>query len=146
MMKARSVESQNLLAESSQPFEPMDEEDEVNEVYKQSKSKKSQMQNHEEVKKNEKDWPEKDFRNEVKITDAYVVFQEELIEMVSDLVSTSEASMGIMNIEKNWIEISPADTKPIDSAPYQADPKAREFVKYEVDTMTSEGISQPTQK
>lgn len=74
------------------------------------------MQNHADVKRIYEERLKQDCCKYVRISDAYVEFKDEFIEIISD--SLWEGRSGLFNIEKHWIELSPADAKPIYCAPY----------------------------
>lgn len=84
-------------------------------------------------------------RNKVKIADANVEFEVELIEVLSNFASMWNGYFDGINIAKQPFKSSLANEKPTHSAPYQAGPKTRESERVESKKMVLKGVTQPAQ-
>lgn len=83
------------------------------------------MQKHEDDIKNDTKWLEEDWRDKVKIADVYVEFKDEFLEILSHVEFMWDRHLGRIGFVKHWVELCPADPKPIYSAPYRSGQKGR---------------------
>lgn len=104
-----------------------------------------QIRNPQTVKKIDKEKRYQDKRQEVKISDSYVEFNDDFIQMLPDFESMWHEQLSQISIAKQRAKLSPSDAKSIHSAQYWAGPKARKFEKHEIDKMLSEGVLHPDQ-
>lgn len=116
----------------------MPREGEGNAVYKLRETKESQTRKHETVAKVDKGRLDRDWRQEVKTAYYYIEFKEECMKMLSDFDWMWDGRSDQINIAKILIKISLSDEKPMQSAAYRADLKARESEKTEIGKMLSE--------
>lgn len=142
-MIGRGTESSPLREQPSRSSEPTNEGSEVNVAYKPSRSKKSQMWSHAKVKRNEEQRLDQDWRDTIRLADAYVDLGDKFIKMLSPFQLMWYGSVSQINSESYRIEQPPADATPINPPPYWADTKHASFGK-NIDKMLSERtIEQP---
>lgn len=103
------------------------------------------MRNHQDAKMIDEERLEHDQRNEVKIVDVYDEQKEEFIEMFLNFDLMLNWHLDQTNIAKFETDLSPANPKPIYSAPYRPGPKARKFNKNGIEKMFLEGVFEPSQ-
>lgn len=99
-------------------FEPTYGEGELYAVYNLSESSDSQLWNPEDVRTDDKERLERDWRNEGKIPHACVKSREEVLEMLSDFQWMWNGHQGQTTTAQHQIEVSPAKTQQMFSAPY----------------------------
>lgn len=93
-MIARGMESPLYRKQPSGPSGPTNNKAEANTDYKPCKSKESQMRTPEEVIKNDEDRFKHDKQNEVMMADAYILFEDKFIELLSNFVSMWHGHLG----------------------------------------------------
>lgn len=129
MVVASGAESPTIQEQQSWTSDLTDDEAAADVVYKRSGIKELQVPSHEDVETNDKERLEQNWRNEVKIADAYVLFEAEPIVMLSDIESMWDGRMRRDDDVNHGTESFSANAKPIHSGSFSPEDSKVELLQ-----------------
>lgn len=117
----------------------------VNEVCKTAESRETQIKTHENVAKLDGEQIKQNWREKLKIADAYVEYKEECLRKMADLGSIWDGRPGRIAVAEHRIKFYPAESKPIHSWTNRAGSKAHKFETNKIGALLSGGGIKPSQ-
>lgn len=86
-----------------------------------------------------------DSHEEVKLADKRLQYRDELVDRLCKFQMMLDGHLVSINVAKRRINFSYNNMKTVQSAPYRADPKKREFKKVKIDKTIDQKVIDPAQ-